>query len=101
YPEGFVVYYNKKGNSDNEFFYLLDILSNYQILDGINKIRIRLAYREKDERILSHFQRGVEKYAHEYGLDEEAKKRLEDLDVKVVSTVKEFFSAEVISWEPK
>ncbi len=47
YPEGFVVYYNKKGNSDNEFFYLLDILSNYQILDGINKIRIRLAYREK------------------------------------------------------
>ncbi|HCS0918382.1 TPA: hypothetical protein OPY23_004564, partial [Salmonella enterica subsp. enterica serovar Typhi] len=55
----------------------------------------------KDERILSHFQRGVEKYAHEYGLDEEAKKRLEDLDVKVVSTVKEFFSAEVISWEPK
>ena len=34
----------------------------------------------------------------EYGLDEEAKKRLEDLDVKVVSTVKEFFSSEVISW---
>lgn len=29
YLEGFVVYYNKKGNSDNEFFYLLDILLNY------------------------------------------------------------------------
>lgn len=101
YPEGFVVYYNRKGNSDSEFFYLLDLLSNYQILDGINKIRIRLTYREKDERILSHFQRGVEKYAHEYGLDNEAKKRLEDLDVKVVSSVKEFFSAEVISWESK
>ncbi|HBI7603913.1 TPA: hypothetical protein K8147_003056, partial [Escherichia coli] len=82
-------------------FYLLDLLSNYQILDGINKIRIRLTYREKDERILSHFQRGVEKYVHEYGLDNEAKKRLEDLDVKVVSSVKEFFSAEVISWESK
>ncbi|MDF7630477.1 hypothetical protein PUG46_14495 [Erwiniaceae bacterium L1_55_4] len=101
YPEGFVVYYNRKGNSDNEFFYLLDVLSNYQILDGINKIRIRLAYREKDERILSHFQRGVEKYAHEYGLDEETKKRLEDIDVKVLSSVKEFFSAEVLSWESK
>ena len=101
YPEGFVVYYNRIGNSDNEFFYLLDLLSNYQILDGINKIRIRLAYRDKDQRILSHFQRGVEKYAHEYGLDEDAKKKLEDLDVKVVSAVKEFFSAEVISWEPK
>ncbi|MFP1753988.1 hypothetical protein ACLECX_15140 [Lonsdalea quercina] len=101
YPEGFIVYYNKKGNSDNEFFYLLDILSNYQILDGINKIRIRLTFREKDERILSHFQRGVEKYAHEYRLDESAKKSLEDLDVKVVSCVKEFFSAEVISWEPR
>lgn len=101
FPEGFVVYYNKIGNSDNEFFYLLDVLSNYQILDGINKIRIRLAYREKDQRILSHFQRGVEKYAHEYGLDSEAKKRLEDLDVQVISTVKEFFSAEVLSWETK
>lgn len=99
YPEGFVVYYNQIGNTDNEFFYLLDVLSNYQILDGINKIRIRFAHREKDQRILSHFTRGVEKYAHEYGLDADAKKRLEELDVKVLSSVKEFFSAEVISWE--
>lgn len=101
YPEGFVIYYNRKGNSDNEFFYLLDLLSNYQILDGVNRIRIRLAYREKDDKVLSHFQRGVEKYSHEYGLDDEAKKRLEGIDVKVVSSVKEFFSAEVISWELK
>ncbi|MBX6968251.1 hypothetical protein EX217_10885 [Providencia rettgeri] len=99
YPEGYVVYYNQKGNSDNEFFYLLDLLSNYQILNGLNKIRIRLAYHEKTERILSHFHRGIEKYAHEYGLDEEAKRKLEDIDVKVLSSVKEFFSAEVISWE--
>ncbi len=99
YPEGFVIYYNEKGLSDNEFFYLLDLLSNYQILDGVNKIRIRFAYREKNDRILSHFQRGIEKYSHEYGLDDEAKRRLESLDIKVISTVKEFFSSEVISWD--
>lgn len=101
YPEGFVVYYNEKGSGDNEFFYLLDLLSNYQILDGANKIRVKLAYREKNERVNSHFRRAIEKYAHEYGLDQEAKNRLDELDVEVISTVKEFFSAEVISWEPK
>lgn len=99
YPEGYVVYYNRIGNSDDEFFYLLDLLSNYQILNGLNKIRIRFAYHQKNERILSHFKRGIEKYAHEYSLDEEAKRKLGDLDVKVISSVKEFFSAEVTSWE--
>ncbi|MCX9457452.1 hypothetical protein GOU96_17370 [Vibrio sp. R-1] len=101
YPEGFVVYYNEKANSDNEFFYLLDLLSNYQILDGINKIRIRIAYREKNDRVMSHFHRGVEKYAHEYGLDEEAKLKLKKLEVEVISSVKEFFSSEVLSWDLK
>lgn len=101
HPEGFVIYYNRKGDDDNEFFYLLDLLSNYQILDGKNKIRIRLAFREKYDSVVSNFRRGIEKYAHEYGLDENAKKMLDGIEFKVISAVKEFYSSQVISWDLK
>ncbi|MGM8394255.1 hypothetical protein [Enterobacter hormaechei] len=98
YPDGYVVYYNGKTNSDLEFYYLLDLLSNYQILNAKNKIRIRVASIDKDESLNSHFVRAREKYAMDWGYDEDMKKYLDSIEIFSVSIQKEFYSSEERSW---
>ncbi|WP_219017690.1 hypothetical protein [Shewanella algae] len=98
YPEGFIVYYNRKGELDLEFLYLLDTLSKYQVLDGKNLIRIRIADQERSPSVKSCFKRAIEKYAHDWGYDEETKQYLDKIELFVVPLTKEFYSAEEISW---
>ncbi|AIR86017.1 hypothetical protein [Pantoea rwandensis] len=99
YPPGYIVYYNRPGSSDMEFYYLLDLLSNYQILNGKNNIRIRIATSDRNDSIRSHFQRALEKYALDWNYDESAKQKLLAMELHLVPTVKEFYSSEAMSWE--
>lgn len=99
YPEGFVIYYNEKANSDLEFYYLLDLLSNYQILNAKNKIRIRVASMDKDDSLVSHFVRARQKFAMDWKYDEDMKKYLDSIEIYSVPIQKEFYSTEVRSWE--
>lgn len=99
HEKGFVIYYNRPGNSELEFMYLLDLLSSYQILDLKNNIRIRVVAKERNSSIVSHFNRALEVFAFEWGFDEAAKKNLHKIKLQVVPTQKEFYSTEVISWD--
>ncbi|MGE8070123.1 hypothetical protein [Serratia ureilytica] len=99
YPAGYIVYYNRPGSSDMEFYYLFDMLTNYQILNGKNKIRIRIATKDRSDLIRSHFNRALEKYAFDWKYDESAKQNLLSMEFHLVPTVKEFYSSEVISWD--
>ncbi|WP_323948826.1 hypothetical protein [Aeromonas caviae] len=101
YRGGYIVYYNRPGDSEYEFMYLFDLLASYQILDLKNHIRIRVAAKERSKSIRSHFTRAIEKYAHEWGYDDNAKERLKTIDLFLVPTVKEFYSSEERSWESK
>lgn len=98
YPEGYVVYYNRPGSSELEFSYLLDALSNCQILNAKNNIRIRVAGQHKSDSIRSNFTRALEKYAHEWGYDEEAREKLFTIELHIVPIQKEFYSTEERSW---
>jgi hypothetical protein len=95
---GYVVYYNRPGKDDLEFIYLLDALSKYQILDGRNKIRIRVVSKDVSGHIRSAFNRAIEKFYHEWGLDDKAKAELEEIDLHLVSVAKEFYSSQDIGW---
>ncbi|AIW15087.1 hypothetical protein VITU102760_21840 [Vibrio tubiashii] len=97
-PEGFIVYYNREGSKDLEFLYLLDTLSKFQILDGSNRIQIRVAHPNRDKSIRTNFRRAVEKYAHDWGYDEEAKEYLDSIQLTTVPLVKQFYCTEEISW---
>jgi len=99
YPEGFVVYYNRSGEVDLEFLYLLDILSKYQVLNLRNKIRIRVASEKRSPSIRSNYERALEKYAFDWGYDDEAIEYLKSIELHIVPTTKEFYCTEEISWE--
>jgi hypothetical protein len=98
YSEGFIVYYNRDGSNDLEFLYLLDTLSKFQILDGTNRIQIRVAHPKRDKSIKTNFRRAIEKYAHDWGYDDEAKEYLNQIQFATVPLTKEFYCTEEISW---
>ena len=99
HPSGYVVYYNRSGESDLEFMYLFDLLSSYQLLNLNNNIRIRVVSKNRSESIRSNFNRALEKYAHEWGFDDVAKQKLYKMKLHLVPMVKEFYSTEEISWD--
>lgn len=99
HPEGYIVYYNRPGDSDLEFLYLFDMLSNYQILNLDNIIRIRVASKNRNDSIRSNFKRALEKFSHEWDFDSHAKEKLNKIELHLVPTVKEFYSSEEISWD--
>ena len=95
---GYVVYYNREANTDNEFLYLLDLLSKYQLLNAENKIRLKVPHTKTSGSARSHFNRALEKYAHEWGYDEEMKKRL-DIKLELIPYKIEFYNSEDIGWK--
>lgn len=98
YGAGYVVYYNRQANSDNEFLYLLDLLSKYQLLNSENKIRIKVPHTETSGSARSHFSRALDKYAHEWGYDEEMKKKL-NVELELITYVIDFYNSEDIGWK--
>jgi hypothetical protein len=99
YPEGFVIYYNRPGDSAEEFMYFLDILSGYQILDGQHRIRIRIAHNASSLDARSNFKRAIDLYAQEWGFDRNKLARLEEIEFARVEIGKYSFSRVEIGWE--
>ncbi|HHT1432475.1 TPA: hypothetical protein ACTYDG_005786 [Klebsiella michiganensis] len=60
---GYVIYYNQPGNSEDEFIYFLDMLSNYQILTDAKRIKIRHCHINPHEDSIHHFERAKQKYS--------------------------------------
>lgn len=99
YPEGYVIYYNRPGGSAEEFAYLLDVLSGYQILDGQHKIRVRIAHRTPGSDPRSNLKRAISLYAQEWGFDQHKLSRLESIELEIVEIHRYSFSRTDIGWE--
>lgn len=98
YDSGYVVYYNREGNTDHEFLYLLDLLSKYQLLNAGKKIRLRVPHTATSGSVRSHFNRALEKYIHEWGYDEEMKRKL-DIELELITYRIKFYNSEDIGWK--
>lgn len=99
YPEGYVIYYNRPGGTAEEFVYLLDILSGYQILDGQHSIRIRVAHHTPGSDPKSNFKRAIALYAQEWGFDQHKLSRLQSIEIELVEIHRYSFSKTDIGWE--
>lgn len=101
YPEGYVVFYNRPGNSYFEFMYLFDVLSSYQILDKDKHIRIRVAHDSPNPNLKGNFKKAIEMYIIDWNFDDYKREILEDIEVDIVEIHKTCFSSIDIGWERK
>jgi len=101
FQAGFVVFYNRPGNSHLEFMYLFDVLSSYQILAGSNKLRIRVAHPSPNKNIRNNFMRAIDMYIHDWGFDEYKREYLTSIEFEIIEIQKSSFSKEELGWERK
>ncbi len=98
--KGYVVYYNGRGDSIEEFVYLLDTISKYQILDSAENIRIRCTSPDKNVDIIAIFKNAINHYASAWGFDKfkEDRLRLIEDNFELVTQSKELLSEINIGW---
>lgn len=101
YPNGVVIFYNRPGNSAEEFLYFIDTLSNLQLLKGAHPIRVRVLHDAPCSELRSHFKRAVELYILEWGFDSAKRDRLESIELELVEIVRTRFSSIELGWERK
>ncbi|MDW1798966.1 hypothetical protein [Vibrio sp. Vb2201] len=75
---GYVVYYMQEGNEVDEFVYLLDALSYYQILNDKGSVRIKLV--KKNQHAVLKLREAVGEYFRNLGYDDE---RIEELQKRL------------------
>lgn len=85
HAEGYLIYYRNAGDSIDEFVYLIDTLSNYQLLSEENNIKVRLF--ASHEEALNNFQKAKKQYIKSWGFDSNKKRSLDYISVDRINTV--------------
>ncbi|MGY1408134.1 hypothetical protein ACW5EG_00915 [Luteimonas sp. A611] len=85
-----LVYYNRRGETVDEFKYLIDYLFRYQILMQCDSVLIRMPSASPTASAI--FQRAVEAYADEYYQSNELRERLAKIRVDLVTNIVTSFS---------
>lgn len=97
---GFIVYYNGRGESREEFIYLLDTLSKNQLLDSSATIKIRCTHHDKHPDITTSFKNAITDYSAAWGFDEYKKNRLSEIEKNfyTISQIKTILSDVDVGW---
>ncbi|TDM51490.1 hypothetical protein [Aliivibrio fischeri] len=96
--QGFIIYYNQKGENPMEFVYLFDLLRNLQLLRGDDKIRIRVAHREPFKDINSIYNTAKSIYINSLGGDSFKENVLKSIEFDVIEQTKDIFCTNDIGW---
>jgi len=83
--EGYVIYYHMSGDTVDEFVYLIDAMSHYQMLLSNKPIRIRFTNPGKDA--ANNFGKAKLEYLRIWGADEAREKQLNRIDARRISKV--------------
>lgn len=95
---GYVIYYNQKGDTAEEFLYFLDSLSRFQLLSDRETIRIRLVGKDIAENCINNFKTAKLRYAKAWGFSESRMQVLDNINIERVTAVASTYSAPTIGW---
>lgn len=85
------MYYSRKGETREEFMYLLEYLFHYQVFQNASKIKIKLPAGSPSAR--SQFEKAKEQYLEEFGEDsDDLAQRLSIISASSVTQVVPQFS---------
>jgi hypothetical protein len=94
----FVIYYNRAGATSEEFEYLLDCFSRYQMLETGESIQIRVANPDADGDVKSRFTLATQKYARAWGFDPTREAILQKIKIERVTAVSDNYNPGDIGW---
>ena len=83
--EGYLIYYHMQGETVEEFIYLIDAMSHYQMLLSSKPIRVRFTNPGKNA--ANNFNKAKLEYLKMWGADEARETQLNRIDAKSISRV--------------
>lgn len=96
---GYVIYYNRPGESPEEFEYFLDSLSRYQMLESGEKIRIRVTDGNAIDDLKSVFKTAKKKYAKAWGFDPARESILDQIEIDRITSVTNTYNPGDMGWK--
>lgn len=96
YEKGYLIYYNREGSTHEEFMYLFDTLSRFQMLN--ENIRIRVAHDNTHDNIQINYENAIKSYLTAWGADAHKENQLRQIDFQTLNTVIQNYNPAEIGW---
>lgn len=96
---GSLIYYSRKGETVDEFVYLLDSLSRYQLVKADEKIRIRMFNTERDSNFKSNFDKAKNKYCRIWSFESTRTQEIADITIDALNQFVPNYSPAEIGWK--
>jgi hypothetical protein len=96
---GSVVYYGREGGSVNEFVYLLDCLSRYQLVNSREQIRIRASHPQRSSDIKNNFEKAKRRYCSMWGFEGDREQEVLSIPIDGIQHTTPNYVPDEIGWK--
>ncbi|MBY8157083.1 hypothetical protein KW508_03530 [Vibrio fluvialis] len=83
YSQGFVIYYHLSGETVEEFIYLIDAMSHYQMFSGGYSIRVR--FTDASTHAVVNFEKAKHEYLRMWGNDDGRRKQMAKIEAEQIT----------------
>jgi len=95
---GSVVYYSREGATIDEFVYLLDSLSRYQLVNSRENIRVVAFMRDRSADLKNNFEKAKNRYCKMWGFDGERGAEVQAITIDAISQISPNYAPDEIGW---
>ena len=95
---GSVVYYSREGGTVDEFVYLLDSLSRYQLVNSREDIRVVAYKRERSSEIKNNFEKAKHRYCNMWHFEGDRAEEIHSITIDAISQIAPNYSPDEIGW---
>lgn len=98
YP-GSVVYYSRRGDTVEEFIYLLDALLRHQLVVDKERVQVRVFCRDASDDIHSNFDTAKHRYCSVWGFHGDREQEILSITIDTVSRLSPNYSPAKLGWD--
>ncbi len=95
---GSLVYYSRAGETVDEFVYLIDSLSRYQLVNANEQIRIRLFGKNRSPQFKNNFEKAKKRYCAEWRFEDGRESEVMAITIDAISQIAPNYSPDEIGW---
>lgn len=96
---GYVIYYNAPATNPDEFMYLLDSLSRFQMLESGERIFLRVTHPDAPNDLKSVFRTAQKKYVKAWGFDPTREQILSQIQIERITSVTSTYNPGDMGWK--
>ncbi len=97
--EGYIVYYMRSGDTEEEFLYLIDFLSHYQILSEALPINLRFISSDVSGSVMTNYNHGRYRYMQDWSMSEARENQLNMIKPEKVNRQIAHYNIGELGWK--